>query len=635
MREFIMNKIKWLFNVCLVMILLSCGNIKANTASIAPNGLEYVENDNGTVSITGYYGTEDTVTIPSEINGKHVQFIGKLENNIMKHVVVEEGIDYWGSEVFENCKELESVILPNDITILTGRSFANCTNLTSINIPDSVEEICGGVFNGCSKLSNVKLPEGLKKLGTSSFAGTAISKIDIPSSVTTIINNPFIGCSNLLEINVNSENSEFASVNGILYNKDLTKLLIYPSGKDNSEILESITSMEPYAFYGCSKLTSIPRMENIKILPQYSFSECNNLTSISIPESIIKIEEYAFYDCSALQEVVVENGTTAIENNAFGYCENLKKIVIPNNVNKIGDNCFGAYNDNRFNITIYANLDSYARIYANEHNMKFSCIKHNNIVTDNEIPVTCTQDGKKSGCHCADCGTIISGCEVIPKGHKIVHIYNPPTCTKNGEKRTYCEVCNEPIDENGSNVMVMVYPALGHKFDAGIIKTEKKIYTCTVCGQIRIVKITAPKKGKVVSDSSKLYIITKSSITNDSVEFIASKTSKSSITIPNTVKIDGITYKVTSIAKNAFKNNTKVNKITIGSNIMKINAGAFSGCKNLKKITIKSQKIKSVGKNAFKGIKASAKIKVPSNKLKKYRKLFDKKGQKSTVHITR
>ena len=83
------------------------------------------------------------------------------------------------------------------------------------------------------------------------------------------------------------------------------------------------------------------------------------------------------------------------------------------------------------------------------------------------------------------------------------------------------------------------------------------------------------------------------------------------------------------------KNNNNLKKITIGSNITKIGVGAFKGCKNLKTITIKSKNLKSVGKNAFKGINPKAKIKVPSSCLEKYKKLLAKKGQKSSVKITK
>lgn len=122
---------------------------------------------------------------------------------------------------------------------------------------------------------------------------------------------------------------------------------------------------------------------------------------------------------------------------------------------------------------------------------------------------------------------------------------------------------------------------------------------------------------------------------NGTVELVQIKDTKNDVLILNTVTVDGIIYRVTSIAKNAFKNNKNLKKVTIGNNIAKIKAGAFKGCKNLKMITIKSKSLKSVGKNIFKGISPKVKIKVPSEKLEKYKKLLANKGQKSTVRITK
>ena len=104
--------------------------------------------------------------------------------------------------------------------------------------------------------------------------------------------------------------------------------------------------------------------------------------------------------------------------------------------------------------------------------------------------------------------------------------------------------------------------------------------------------------------------------------------------IPATVKVKGVSYKVTSIAKNAFKNNKKLKKVTIGANITSIGANAFSGCKVLKNVVVKSTKLKTIGKNAFKGIQKKAVIKVPAKKLKAYKKLFGSKaGIKKTMKI--
>lgn len=114
-------------------------------------------------------------------------------------------------------------------------------------------------------------------------------------------------------------------------------------------------------------------------------------------------------------------------------------------------------------------------------------------------------------------------------------------------------------------------------------------------------------------------------------------TAKGKITIPATVKKNGITYKVTGISANAFKNNKKITHIVIGKNVQTIDSKAFYNCKKLKTITINTTKLASakVNKKAFKGIKKTVKIKVIKSKYSKYRKLFILKGLKSKGQVVK
>ena len=108
-----------------------------------------------------------------------------------------------------------------------------------------------------------------------------------------------------------------------------------------------------------------------------------------------------------------------------------------------------------------------------------------------------------------------------------------------------------------------------------------------------------------------------------------------SYSIPDSLTIDGYTYKITAVNDKAFTNCKKLMNVVIGTNIKSIGKEAFSNCKKLKTLTIKSKKLKTVGKNAFKNIYSKATIKVPSSCLTKYKKLFKGKGQKSSVKIKR
>lgn len=150
------------------------------------------------------------------------------------------------------------------------------------------------------------------------------------------------------------------------------------------------------------------------------------------------------------------------------------------------------------------------------------------------------------------------------------------------------------------------------------------------------------KKGIYVADKSSggMYVILKTSVKNGkvsggTVSYLKPYNGNSkNVTVRPTIKLAGVNFKVTDIAKNAFKNNKNIKKVIIGKNVTKIGANAFNGCKKLSKITIKGTVLKSVGKNAIKGINKKAVIKVPKKKLAKYKKLFKSKtGYKKTMKI--
>lgn len=170
--------------------------------------------------------------------------------------------------------------------------------------------------------------------------------------------------------------------------------------------------------------------------------------------------------------------------------------------------------------------------------------------------------------------------------------------------------------------------------------------------------INAPAKGTVFSSGLYSYKITDAKTNGAGTIALRGFTkgkSTTTVKIANTVKYNGITYKITSISKNAFKKNKKIKSVKIGNNVKTIGANAFYKVKKLKKvtigknvtkigkhafcqdtklrtITINSKKIKSVGKHSLYKTK-NLKIKVPKSKVKKYKKLFKNKGQKKNAKV--
>lgn len=257
-----------------------------------------------------------------------------------------------------------------------------------------------------------------------------------------------------------------------------------------------------------------------------------------------------------------------------------------------------------------------------------------------------------------------------------------PTCTEAGNKAYYkCSVCGKLYaDQEGTNQVsanTVVVPAKGHSF-TWIVDREateqaegSRHEECSICHEkkaaVAIPKlpsgtqpsqqpseapsqqpsgspsqkpeqdIKVPAKGTKLTAKGASYQVTSAAEKNPTVVYKGSKKQKASVTIPDTVTIDKVTYKVTSIAANAFKNNKKLKKVVIGKNVTKIGKKAFYGCSKLKKITVKTTKLtkKNVGSQAFKGIHKKAAFKVPKKKISSYRKVFRARGAAKTIKVTK
>ena len=147
-----------------------------------------------------------------------------------------------------------------------------------------------------------------------------------------------------------------------------------------------------------------------------------------------------------------------------------------------------------------------------------------------------------------------------------------------------------------------------------------------------------PEVNTVIADpvSGGSYKVTSNDPVAPAVTYKGTDNKKAkTVTVPETVTIDGITYAVTKVDTAAFKNNKKVTKIVIGKNVTSISKNAFKNCKTIKTIVIKTTKLtkKTLAKGAFKGITKKTVIKVPKKKLSAYKKLFRSKGLSKKVKV--
>lgn len=221
-------------------------------------------------------------------------------------------------------------------------------------------------------------------------------------------------------------------------------------------------------------------------------------------------------------------------------------------------------------------------------------------ITDPAIAPTCEIAGLTAGTHCTECGIVIQA--------------------------------QQPVE------------APGHRWDAGTVQIAAKPltngwmrHTCAVCGACKSESIAAtgaPKVGTELRDSETeaVYIVTKSGIKGAQAAYAGPTDRKTpSAVIRTSVTIDGITYRITSIADRAFANNKYLEEVVIPSGVKQIGSRAFYKCSRLQSITIKTKSLKKkrIGNQAWKGIHKKAVFYVPASKVKSYRTMFQAKGAKS------
>lgn len=233
----------------------------------------------------------------------------------------------------------------------------------------------------------VVIPEGVAEIGFGAFEDcSGVNTVDIPDSVTEIGDGAFFDCSSLKEILVDENNPNYCSKDGILYSKDMSRLIAVPSNKDSIEIPESVTMIGVGAFFCCTSLISIKITDGVTEIGLGAFSHCSSLTSIEIPEGATEIGEYAFSNCSSLTSIVIPEGVTEIGKEAFSHCSSLTSIAIPDSVTKIGWNVFG-HCTTLISVKI---PDSVTEIGLDAF---YCCSSLKEILVDENNPNYCSRDG--------------------------------------------------------------------------------------------------------------------------------------------------------------------------------------------------------------------------------------------------
>ena len=264
---------------------------------------EYTLENDYTCTITGYNGSASNITIPSTIYGYKVCKVGEgafYEDLHIRSVSIPNTVTVIEQHAFQHCSNLskvtfptklqyvgfcsfmntalQSVVLPNGTKELDEAAFSGCEKLTSVTISNTLKYIPKYGFSGCKNLTTINIPNSVSRIGFGAFWNCEkLTKVSIGSGLNDFDDQyaydfPFSGCTALESITVNSSNNDYCSVNGIMYNKAKTEIVIYPQSK---------------------KDTTYTVPSTIKTLYTSSINNNPYLKTITIPSSVTDIRDHA------------------------------------------------------------------------------------------------------------------------------------------------------------------------------------------------------------------------------------------------------------------------------------------------------------------------------------------------------
>lgn len=273
--------------------------------------------NDGTLRLYQYEGTDTNIVVPDTIDGRKVTVLG--------------------NSTFQYCtqaSDIESVTLPDSLTTIEKNAFYNCEKLKSVTIPPNVSSIGLAAF-----------VEGLSE-------------------------------SSLTEIKVDPENPYFSEKDGVVFSKDGTKLIVFPSGRSGDyQIPDGTVSVGDYAFYYCVNVSSITVPGSVRSLGEGAFGNCSSLTKAVLNEGLEEIGEYAFQSSSGIRDIIIPASVKSVGKNGLRLSSGCRIRVLSTDTVWADD----AFRDSAL---IAGKKDSTLQKYAEDRGYTFV-----ELSADNRIPL--------------------------------------------------------------------------------------------------------------------------------------------------------------------------------------------------------------------------------------------------------
>ena len=480
------------------------------------------------------------------------------------------------------------------------------TLINGITILNGVTSIGNSAFFDLPNLNTVTMPNSLASIGDNAFMSSTLYKVTIPAGVTSIGKYAFVDCTKLTAINVDEDNPNYSSKDGVLFDKKQTTLIQFPAGKNSTSytIPNSVKTIGDEAFIKCTLLNSVTIPNSVKSIGNNVFQYCTGLTDIGIPNSVTSIGWSVFNDCSNLTEINVaadnqdfssKNGVLFDKEKAtiLRYpCGKSGKYSIPNTVMFIADEAFETCTGLSSVIIPggVTNIGGYAF---------YQCTGLTSITSRAITPPACGSECFKGVDKSIPLNVYAEALEAYkdtPGWNEFTNIQAictraTGTCGADGDNLQWVLSCDSVLTIRGTGAM-KDYGYSGGPWGSSNLKYIKSVVIeqgVTSVGKLAFYRCQAM--------TSVTMSGTVTSIGNSAFETCSALTS---VTIPNSVTSIGdgafsycealpsieIPNSVTSIGKTAFEKCTALTSITMGNGVTEIGGGAFKNCTNLTEVYI-------------------------------------------------